>query len=238
MARLSDRRASGHGLTVSTDAGVPVFAVPSEVSRQMEHLWVRLSLHRPRPPSSVAVTSYLRGEGVTVVATALALASSRRTPTLLVDGNIARPGLSVGESAAGIRDVLSGSISLDEAVVATDHDQLAILPVGTSADPGAAADPAPDIHPKLANELLNALAVTFPTVVVDAPSLQEPSAALALASACEASLLTVRHGVTDIDQAQAAADVLADVDLLGVVLNDARLRTPSWLQRRLGGGLR
>lgn len=259
MARLFDRRAPGEDLTVSTQAGSPIFVAPDEIAVQMEHLWVRLALHRPAAPSSLAVTSYLRGEGVSVVASALALAASRRGPTLLVDGNLARPNLlapgpvtatgtgtgidagageagsvGAGPGGRGLRAVLEGSATIDEVVIDTDQDQLSILPVGSGA--GASGEPRPpiELQPGLARELLAALSMLYPTVIVDAPSMQEPSAALAMVSACESTLLTVRHGVTDIDQVTAAADELAGVDLLGVVLNDARLRTPSWLRSRLG----
>lgn len=255
MARLFDRRAPGEDLTVATRAGSPIFVAPDEIAVQMEHLWVRLALHRPAAPSSLAVTSYLRGEGVSVVASALALAASRRGPTLLVDGNLARPnllapgpvaatgtgadagagepgGVGAGPGGRGLRAVLEGSATIDEVAIDTDQDQLSILPVGA----GASGEPGPpiELQPGLARELLAALSMLYPTVIVDAPSMQERSAALAMVSACESALLTVRHGVTDIDQVTAAADELAGVDLLGVVLNDARLRTPSWLRSRLG----
>lgn len=236
MARLFDRSVPAQDLTVSTSSGAPVFVTPDEIAVRMEHLWVRLALHRPAAPSSLAITSYLRGEGVTVVASALALAASRRGPTLLVDGNLSRPELLAGrdEGGGGLRSVLAGSATIDEAVVATDHDQLSILPVGSAVDASGETRPPIELQPELASELVGALSMLFSTVIVDAPSLQEPSAALAMASACEASLLTVRHGVTDIDQAKAAADELSDADLLGVVLTNARLRTPSWLRSRLG----
>ncbi len=40
--------------------------------------------------------------------------------------------------------------------------------------------------------------------------------------------------MTDIDQVSAAAGCLNETELLGVVLNATRFRTPGWLKRRVG----
>jgi len=236
MARLSERSRTDEDLLISTRSGTVVGIVPDDVRHQSQHLWVRMGLHRSSEPDSIAVTSYLRGEGVSLVALALAVAASERGRTLLVDANLTRPGLLVGDDGAGrgghrgLREILDNGLAFEDAIHATDHAELSVLPVG--GDP--TSDPGSEFDPVLAGQLLGALSLHYDTVIVDSPSLQEASAAVAVAAACDACLAVVRHRVTDIEQVQSAADQLVDTEFLGVVLNATRLRTPRWLRRRLG----
>ncbi len=233
MARLSDRSRTDADLVVSTRSGQVVGIVPDDLRHQSQHLWVRMGLHRPSEPASIAVTSYLRGEGVSLVSLALAVAASERGRTLLVDANMTRPGLLVGDEAQtrrGLRGIIEGGLAVEDASERTDHGELSVLAVG--GDPATGFSDG--LTPALAEQLLGALSLHYDTVIVDSPSLQEASDAVAVAAACEACLAVVRHRVTDIEQVQSAADQLADTEFLGVVLNATRLRTPRWLRRRLG----
>ncbi len=236
MVRLFERSRTGQDLLISTRSGSVVGIVPDEMRHQSQHLWVRLGLHRPVEPASIAVTSFLRGEGVSLVSLALAVAASERGRTLLVDANMARPTLLVGEGDGatsghrGVRGIIENGLAIEDVVLATDHAELSVLPIG--GDP--AGDPSIEFDPALAQQLFGALSLHYDTVIVDSPSLQEPAAAVAVAAACDACLAVVHHRVTDIEQVQSAADQLVDTEFLGVVLNATRLRTPRWLRRRLG----
>lgn len=240
MARLFERSRTGQDLLISTRSGSAIGIVPDDLRHQSQHLWVRLGLHRPVEPASIAVTSYLRGEGVSLVSLALAVAASERGRTLLVDANLPRPSLLVGDGESegqgvssghrGLRGIIDDGLAIEDAIVATDHAELSVLPVGA----GSAAGPSIEFNPTLAEQLFGALSLHYDTVIVDSPSLQEPAAAIAVAAACDACLAVVHHRVTDIEQVRSAADQLVDTEFLGVVLNATRLRTPRWLRRRLG----
>lgn len=230
MARLFDRADTSRDVTISTRTGSVVGVVPDEIGHQSQHLWVRLGLHQPIEPSSIAVTSFLRGEGVTTVSLALAAAASQRGRTLLVDANIARPVLPTDGDHRGLWGIVEDGMAVEDAAIVTDHAGLSILPVGRD----VALEQRVELDPSLATQLVEVLSLHYDTIVVDAPSLQEPSAAVAVAAACDASLVVVRHRVTDIEQVQAAADALVDTEFIGVVLNDSRSRTPRWIRRRLG----
>lgn len=88
--------------------------------------------HRDRP--SLAITSAMRGEGRTELAFRLALALSKRVGSriLLVDFDLRKPGvaarLGISSKYFTIVDVLRGSCRLGDALVASDEENLYVLP--------------------------------------------------------------------------------------------------------------
>lgn len=232
MALLSRRRVAGSERVVRTTDGVVLARVPDEVGAEMENLWVRLRVHQPSLPASVLLTAKLSGEGVSLVSLALGTVAAGVGRTLVVEANDLGGRLPVAADRPGLTDVLMGAVTIDEAVVATDQPGLDVLPVGAGAVPGRLGS---SLDMITAGDLVDALEASYDLVLVDSPGLAQSALALTLAGACEASLLVVRHGVTDIDQVQSARAALGQgANLLGVVLNGTHLATPGRIRRLLG----
>ncbi len=120
---------------------------------------------------------------------AVTAARQGRRRVLAVDGNLRRPGvawrLGVPE-APGLREVLAGAVTLDEAVQETEQANLLAL---------AAGAPAGGVGPRFVAEtmrsLLRQLRQRFDLVLVDGPRWDgRPDAAL-LAAACDAVYLVL-----------------------------------------------
>jgi Mrp family chromosome partitioning ATPase len=120
---------------------------------------------------------------------AVTAARQGRRRVLAVDGNLRRPGVAwrLGlPEAPGLREVLGGAVTLDEAVQETEQPNLLAL---------AAGAPAGGVGPRFVAEtmrsLLRQLRQRFDLVLVDGPRWDgRPDAAL-LAAACDAVFLVV-----------------------------------------------
>ncbi len=232
MLRLLERRRTDDEARVVRAAdGTALARLPEEIERQLQYLWVRVRLHSDPVPSSFLITSKLSGEGVTLVSLALATMAANNGRVLLLEANDTGSRLPVDDTNVGLMGVLTGAATIEETVVETDHAGLSILPIGPASGSGRLGN---EVDLDLATGLIGELSARYDTVVVDAPALARSPLALNLAAACAASLLVVRHGVTDLDQVESARADLADANLIGLVLNGTRLATPARIRRLLG----
>ena len=177
-------------------------------------------LHGPESPRVLTITSPTPGEGKTTVAANLAASfaeSGRRT--LIVDADLRRPRLHevFGVSnSQGLVDLLVGAYvdPLDFTVAVSKG--LWFLPAGVAAFGGPGL-----IHETATRELLEGLRREFDAIVLDAPPALAVSDARTLSRIVDGTILVVRAGVTDPDDAIDAKTLLeADgAHLIGVVLN-------------------
>ncbi|HZY83278.1 MAG TPA: hypothetical protein VFE78_00495 [Gemmataceae bacterium] len=141
--------------------------------------------------AALLFTPALADADATAVVLNLAVTAARqgRRRVLAVDGNLRRPGvawrLGVPE-APGLREVLGGAVTLDEAVQETEQPNLLALSAGA---------PAGGVGPRFVAEtmrsLLRQLRQRFDLVLVDGPRWDgRPDAAL-LAAACDAVYLVL-----------------------------------------------
>jgi capsular exopolysaccharide synthesis family protein len=174
----------------------------------------------PESPQVITVTSPTPGDGKTTVAANLAasLAESNRR-TLIVDADLRRPRLHEVfgvSSSQGLVDLLADSYvnPLDFAVQVSEG--LWLLPAGVAAFGGPGL-----IHEAATQELLERLKCEFDVIIVDAPPVLAVSDARALSSVVDGTILVVRAGVTEPDDAIKAKTLLEEdgAHLLGVVLN-------------------
>jgi protein-tyrosine kinase len=187
----------------------------SPAAEQYRVLYQRLvRLAARRTLRVVAVTSAGRREGRTTTAANLALTAAQEgRPTVLVEGDLRRPGLSalLGLAPrAGIAEVIEGKAELAQAV--SRLGPLSVLCAG-----GDGTD-APLRNPR-AQAVLEQLRAAFELVVVDAP----PAIAFAdgdrLVGAADGAILVVRAGSTPRQVVRLALESLGD-RAAGVVLND------------------
>ncbi len=171
------------------------------------------------PPRSIVVTSSNAGEGKSTIAAHLAsmLAESGQA-TVLVDADLRRPmqaKLFDVDGTVGLTQVVAGSADLADCLVATQQENLLLLPAGR-----IPPNPAELVGSGRMQSLIRSLEQSF-TVIIDAPPLLPVTDAELLAVASDGALLVVQTGKTRTEQVALATRKLEQVDgtLLGVVMN-------------------
>jgi len=180
-----------------------------------------LRLQARRQFRTVAITSADRGDGKSLTSTNLALCCAQlpQFPLLLIDGDLRTHGASrcLGyDEGPGLADVLSGSVSGEAAVVATDIPNLHFMCAGD------ARKPPPELFSGAPwKEFMTWCKDNFKLVLVDCP----PALPLAdfelISASCDSVLVVVRARATN---KEVLEKTLAQVDshkLLGVTLNSA-----------------
>jgi capsular exopolysaccharide synthesis family protein len=172
----------------------------------------------------ILVASARRGEGRTTVAWGLARAFARTGSgsVVLADFDLLQPSLSRllgAASSPGISDVLRGTASPDEALLATAEGSLRLLPAGAQSEDAGLLLASPAMA-----RLLSELRGRSSTVILDSVPVEEGTVVQTIAGHADAAVLVVRANRTLEQDARAAAARLraAGVDLLGVVLNASR----------------
>jgi len=167
------------------------------------------------------VTSPGRAEGKTLTTANLGLTMaqefSRRV--CVVDANFRDPQLHrmFGvDSAPGLSDVLVGAASLEEALIAVDDFQIAVLPAGA-----APAHPSELLGTTAMRRTIDALRSRFDAVLVDAPAAAPLADVGVLSPLVDRVLLVVRAGVTARPAIHDAVAAIESGRLLGIVLNDS-----------------
>jgi protein-tyrosine kinase len=169
----------------------------------------------------VLITSPGRGDGksLTVANLGLAMAQEYQQRVCIVDADFRSPqqhylfGL---PEAPGLSDVLTGRVSVDEALVALEEHHLSVMPAGTRS-----AHPAELFGTTAMRRTLEALRARFDRIIIDAPAAGPLADVGILTPLVDSVVLIVRAGVTS---KPAIHDAIAAVDagkLLGIVLNEA-----------------
>jgi Mrp family chromosome partitioning ATPase len=167
------------------------------------------------PLRAVGVTSCRRGEGVSTVASRLAIAAAEHgeEKVLLVDAS------SGVLSIHRIREMdpadrpWSEFQPLDQFLQPTPLENLWILPLEAFAS-SRAVEPQPGVH-----ELLNNLSFEFSFIVVDLPPVDELGDQIGVTTFVDGILLVVEAGCTRRSLARTATAALSQSRLLGAVLN-------------------
>ncbi|AQP46181.1 hypothetical protein RPIT_13945 [Tessaracoccus flavus] len=171
------------------------------------------------PAKSIVITSSNEGEGKsTLAANIAAMFADAGEPTVLIDADLRRPvqaerlGL---DGAVGLSQVLAGTIKLSDAMQATDHKHLQVLPAGR-----IPPNPAEMVGSSRMRSLIEHLSKAH-MVIIDAPPLLPVTDATLLSASADGAVVVVQSGTTRREQLEVAAHKLRQVDgnLLGVVLN-------------------
>lgn len=199
-------------------------------------LWASVFYAPAEPPASVLVCSPAHREGATTVACGLALAGAGEAPHArvgLVDFNIRTPAvhkLMRLPNDAGVSDVLTGRVSLAEALRGVGPGQLDVLTVGSRPEKVLEV-----LQAGRVKELLKSLSERYDHVVVDAAPANLYPDAQVLASAAGAVVLIARARQTPRESMLAAKGRLerASGRIAGVVLNMRTYPIPKFLYRRV-----
>ncbi|MDQ6773471.1 MAG: hypothetical protein M3024_10850 [Candidatus Dormibacteraeota bacterium] len=182
--------------------------------------------------SSLGVTSAIRGEGRSTIASALAstLVSDFNRPTVLLDLDFADPTLSSRHGAVdapGVGDVLAGDCRLED-VLQELEPGLSLLAAG------GASDRSPQYLAMRfeGSGLMERFAAMGRSVVADLPPALESVAGPTLARAFSQVIMVVRARVTPVRLVRAAVATLPSAP--EVLLNGTPEPLPSWLARLVG----
>lgn len=169
---------------------------------------------------SVMITSSLPGEGKTLTSLNLALSCGQlqNVRTLLIDGDLRSRGLSRLldlPADSGLCDVLSGTVTPEDAICRTEQQNLFVIGAGSpiTSPPELFAGP-------LWLELIDWANSSFDVVLVDAPPIHSVTDAELIHAACDGALMVIRAHATDRELAQKCAAKLDKKKLVGVVFND------------------
>ena len=187
---------------------------------------------------SIAFTSSLPNEGKTLTVMNIGLCYSQLADqrVLIIDADLRTLGLStvLGHPAAsGLAEVLAGQVTPDEAILATDHENLFALPAGS----------VPTSPPELFTgrrwqEFVGWCSETFKVVLIDTPPILPFADFELISAACDGIVLVVRAGGVDHDTLQKATATVDSKKLLGVILNAVKRDPKSYYGYSYGYGTR
>lgn len=225
---------TGLDLRISTQAG-PVFIpgvghkIPAEMVSGLRQMLTPLAASG-QWPQVVAITAALREEGVSRTALALSAVLNHDTgePVCLVDTNWYWPAMP-GLDSPGLAGVLAGTTRLEEALVRVDHGNLMVLPSGELPE-NRRASAARSARLKAT---IDELCQHFKYLILDVPSIQATSDAVALAGLADACCLVLRQGVTPGTTVREARDAIGHLRVMGVIMNRVRVYMPVGLADQL-----
>ena len=168
----------------------------------------------------IAVTSAVRGEGVSVTAANLALtaARARDARVALVDCDLRRGGIAAlfGIGArAGLSEVLAGKTEIGEALGRYSEGHLAVIASGRA--PGA--ESASLLAGPRFIQTLSLLRTLFDEIYLDVPPALATADAAVVAHKADGIVMVARAGVTPREQVAGAVRALAGAPVWGMVLN-------------------
>ncbi len=202
----------------------------SRIAESFRKLRTNLSfLAVDNPPRVIVITSSIPNEGKSTTAINIALAlAEAENKVLVVDGDMRRPMVHQYlklDGAVGLSTVLSGAVSLPDALQETQFEGLTVLAAGT-----IPPNPSELLASQAAKKLLAELRGQFDYVIVDSCPLLAVTDATLLAANADGALLLARYGKTRRDQLAHASDALENVGatLLGTVfsMTPPRNRSP------------
>jgi len=228
-ARVEASLAEG-GLAVYERDGILLHAAPPDVTNSLRFFLSRLwQSGEVGFPPTMAVTSALAGEGVTVVARSVAAIIAHdldRSVCVLETNWWSTPDSVTRDRRTGLAEVLSGKCTVDEALVHTSDDRLVMLTSGyipVAARPAAVAGSA-------FTDVMKLLSKVFDVVIIDAPPVLKAAEATTVVRHADAAILVVRQGVTTERQLASAVAELSGTEL-GVIINRSSTRVPKLLRR-------
>ncbi|WP_312979233.1 polysaccharide biosynthesis tyrosine autokinase [Corynebacterium sp.] len=212
----SDNLSGSAGSHVLDFAAAPVIA-----AEQFRELRTNLRfLDVDNPPTVIAVTSGMPGEGKSTVATNLALAlADDGERVCLVDADLRRPRVAdyLGgdlQSEVGLSTVLSGAAGVDDIVQESGRDGLTVVTSGPQPP-----NPAELLGSRRFRDVLTDLDARYDYVIVDASPVIPVTDAALVSSAVDGLILAVSHGDTTVDQLTRTTSNLTQVGahVLGTV---------------------
>jgi polysaccharide biosynthesis transport protein len=176
----------------------------------------------PGRSRTILVTSPGPGEGKSTVVSNLAISMTRAEQrVVVVDANLRHPNqhilFNMDRTAKGLSSVLTGKMSLEEAVERTRIENLSVLASGP-----AMPNSAEMIYSERFVGIIKQLAEQYDRVIIDSPPVAPVTDSLILAACCDATVLVLRSHVSIRTVSVQALGSLMGVNarILGIVVND------------------
>ncbi len=207
----------------------------SYVAEQFRTLRARLdSLSASRPVRTVAVTSALPGDGKTLAAIGLAVVNSMQPGrrVVLVDCDLRQPTVAASFGLrvdAGLAEVLTGTASIEDAVLRVEGSQLDVLPVRAIPQ-----NPSELLASDTMRRLLENLVGRYDRVILDLPPTLGLPDAKTVSELCDGVIFVVRADVTPEPEIASALDVLDRRRILGLVMNGSEAGSSHYESMRQG----
>jgi capsular exopolysaccharide synthesis family protein len=204
----------------------------SQVSEAFRALRTSLLLSQPdHPPQLILVTSALPHEGKTTASVNIGVTLAQLGDnTLLIDGDLRKPGisraLSMNDGKVGLSSYLAGVVGLD--LVTIPHPVIKNLhAIPTGPIPPNSADL---LSSHRLVEMICELRKRYKFIVIDSPPIMAATDAVILSALVDGVLLVVRSGETPKEALMRTRDLLHSVKsrVLGVVLNAVDSSSPDY----------
>lgn len=200
----------GRELSIEREELVMIHASHSPAAEQFRRM--RNSIQALNPDGaarSILLTSAIEGEGKTVATLNLGLAMIElpHLRVCVVDGNRFHPSVEnyLGlPRRQGLGEILSGSLTLDQAIRATSIDRFDIVGAGAQT-----TDPV--LNVQRMRQVLHQLKRRYDYVLLDAPPVLRAAHPSLLASIADGILLTVRMGSTSKQLVEEAFSMLENL---------------------------
>lgn len=221
--RRRSRRAEG-GTRDINKRRIALLQPDSYVAEQYRALRGRIdAIAAQRPVRTLAVTSALPREGKTTAAINLGIvtAMSLGRRVLLVDCDLRKPKIheALGlRPEAGLAEVLTNAVNLDQAIVKVEGVNLEVLAVR-----GRPVNPSELLGSAKMSEVMEEIARRYDRVIIDTPAALGLPDAKAVSELCDGVVMVVRADVTARQDVEATLEILDRSRLVGLLLNGARV---------------
>lgn len=228
-------------------ATIPKLALAADKSRELVEsmtveaffqLVTSLRYSSDNPPHVIAVTSPKQGDGKSTVAlnTAISMASLNAR-VLVIDADLRRPTIhqKLGlKNDVGLSDVLVGMVPFAEVLRPSGHPGVWIVTSGVRPP-----NPVALLQGESFDRVLAQARERFDFVILDSPALESIIDGVVLAMKSDGAVLVVSATGTDSRSTRIAIEKLrsvSSINMLGVVLNQARAEDGQYSDYYLGSG--
>jgi capsular exopolysaccharide synthesis family protein len=182
-------------------------------------------LNIDKPSQTILVTSSVPKEGKSTVSVNLSFALGQLSKVLLIDTDLRKPSIgklfSLPGFQPGLANVISGSHSLDECIVADEQSNVDILSAGT-----LPPNPQELLASKKFTDLMQVLRERYDYIVVDSAPTQAVSDAIVVSKQCDSLVYVVKADSTSDKMINNGLSRFIEVGhrIDGVVLNQVDLK--------------
>lgn len=221
--RKAKQASSSRNLITKIDPKSPV----SEQYRTIRTNLQFASIDRELRTIMVTSSNPAEGKSTTIANLAVVLAQQGNR-VLLIDADMRKPSVHYTfrcPNTKGLTSVLTKQASLEDAVYASDVDNLYLLTSGP-----IPPNPSELLSSKAMELLLRSTKIPYDIVLLDTPPILHVTDSQVLANICDGAVLVVSSGKTEIDAAVKAKDLLEKsvTKLLGVVLNEKEVKNSQY----------